>query len=55
MIRKPDCTVSAVIKNEEETAMEKSVTLEMIRDAREALRGVAEVTPVEAARDESVH
>ena len=46
MIRKPDCIVSAVIKNEEETAMEKSVTLEMIRDAREALRGVAEVTPV---------
>ena len=28
------------------TAMEKSVTLEMIRDAREALKGVAEVTPV---------
>ena len=26
--------------------MEKSVTLEMIRDAREALKGVAEVTPV---------
>ena len=26
--------------------MEKSVTLEMIQEAREALKGVAEVTPV---------
>ena len=26
--------------------MEKSVTLEMIKEAREALKGVAEVTPV---------
>jgi len=46
MIRQPRDTVRSVIEKREETAMEKSVTLEMIRDAREALKGVAEVTPV---------
>ena len=46
MIRKPDDTVRTVMEKGRKTAMEKSVTLEMIRDAREALKGVAEVTPV---------